>query len=285
MQKPRITRTRLPGFARRSINNRTRMLPRIPRLLIVASALVLLSAAAGTPQTRLKGRVHTPGDDPLVAREQVTIEGEGEYTTDDHGEFEFDLSGGLKVGGEARFHVYHANPAIKIQQWIVIRPCDNENGRTLSLPAVGSRPISIVVLPKGDQRLKSLNKDYSILECIIEEGASEFKPISRAKEPNRSSSLHGGSFVVADEDSYRPLNESPTVRGFPRFVMVAYHIHAQDKSSASSLRDGRGATFLDQASLAKKAAELGFTAQELADALDAWARSAEDFYQKGLAAL
>src|SRR5215469_5540295 len=122
-------------------SSRNLMSPRTIRLVIVACALAVLSAAECAPQTRLKGRVHTPGNDPLVAGEEVQIEGAGRYTTDDYGEFEFDLAGDLKVGGEARFHVHHVNSAIKVQQWIVISPCDTENGKTLSLPAVGSRPI------------------------------------------------------------------------------------------------------------------------------------------------
>jgi hypothetical protein len=87
-------------------------------------------------------------------------------------------------------------PAIKIQQWIVIRPCDLVNGRKDSLPAVGLEPLSIVVLPKGDQRLRSLNKDYSILGCTIEEAASQFKPTARPGEPNRSALFGGGSSLV-----------------------------------------------------------------------------------------
>lgn len=258
---------------------------RTTRLAVAACALVFLSAVATTAQSRLKGRVHTPGDDPIVAREQVEIEGAGRYTTNDHGEFEFDLAGDLKVGGEARFHVYHVNSAIKIQQWIVIRPCDNENGRTLSLPAVGSRPISIVVLPKGDQRLKSLNQDYSILECIIEEAASEFKPAARAEGPNRSAVFGSDASLVAGQVPERPLNESPITRRFPRLVEAFYRVRAQEKSFASSSKGLRDSNVLDQSFLARQAAELGFTPQELADALDAWARSVEDRYQEGLAAL
>lgn len=56
---------------------------------------------ATTPQTRLKGIVHTPGNSPLVARKQVKIDGASKYDPDDDGEFEFDLAGDLKVGQPA----------------------------------------------------------------------------------------------------------------------------------------------------------------------------------------
>jgi tetratricopeptide (TPR) repeat protein len=262
------------------------MSTRITRLVVVAYALVLFSARFATPQTRLKGRVQTPEDHPLVAREQVAIDGAGQYDTKDHGEFEFDLAQGLKVGQPARFHVYHVNPAIKVQQWIVVYPCDLRNGRKDSLPAVGSEPITIVVLPKGDQRLKSLNKDYSILGCIIEEEAAEFEAASRSRRPNRSS-LHVDSFsVIVDRVQSRDKNSVSRNASFPSVVDVASRIHPQAKSSVASLRDVRDSAFLDQPPLlARKAAELGFTPEELLAALDAWARSVEDRYQRGLAAL
>jgi hypothetical protein len=74
------------------------------RVALGACALLSTLSATCTAQTRLKGTVHTPGNDPLIAREKVTIEGAGTYTTDDVGEFDFDLAEGLKTGQPARFH-------------------------------------------------------------------------------------------------------------------------------------------------------------------------------------
>jgi hypothetical protein len=261
------------------------MSPQTTRLVFVACALVFFSDVSAAPQTRLKGRVHTPGDNPLVAHEQVAIEGDGRYDTEDHGEFEFDLAGDLKVGQTARFHVYHVNPKIEVQQWIVISPCDNENGRTLSLPAVGSRPISIVVLPRGDLRLKSVNQvSLLVYQCVIEEGTSQFKPASRSGGSNRSSLFYGGSSLMADQVEYRPLYKNQVSRCFPRVVAAAYRVHAQEMPPVSSLRDARDSTLLDEAFVARKTAELGLTREELLDALNAWTRSVEERYQKGLAA-
>jgi tetratricopeptide (TPR) repeat protein len=254
-----------------------------------ACALVVSLAAVAAPQTRLKGRVHTPGNDPLIAREQVTIEGAGNYDTDDHGEFDFDLVQGLKTGQPATFHVYHVNPAIKVKQWIVVRPCDLKNGRKDSLPDVGPEPISIVVLPRGDARLKSLNAEYSIIGCAIEELASEFKPASGSKGSNRSSVSYDGPPVLAEQVKPQPLDRSLKLRssaGHPRVVEVVYREHfAVSRSRPSSQKPRNDSDPEKNESLARKAEELGFTTEELEEAIDVWAKAAEDLYGKGLAAL
>lgn len=261
------------------------MSSRTTKLAVVACTLVLLLVAKATAQTRMKGRVYTPGDDPLVAREEVTIEGAGQYTTDDHGEFEFDLAGDLKIGGEARFHVYHVNPAIKIQQWIVIHPCDTENGKTMSLPAVGSSPIPIRVLPKGDKRLISVIPAASILGCAIEEAASEFKPTGRPGGTNHSSLFDKGSSVAAHKIPYRPFSEMPQRGGSLQLIEASLRVRVPETSHVSSLEVIQSHALLDQGQLARQADKLGFTTRELADALDTWVRSVQDNYEKGLAAL
>jgi tetratricopeptide (TPR) repeat protein len=260
----------------------------ITGIVIVGCLLGLFVTGAATAQTRLKGRVAAPGNDPLVSREQVRIDGAGQYTTGDGGEFEFDVVQGLKVGQPARFHVYHVNPAIKIEQWIVVRPCDLVNGRKDSLPDIGPEPISIVVLPKGDARLKSLNKDYSILGCIIEEAASEFKPVSRSAGPKHSSLFRGRNPEVSGRGKYPRLYESlePSHSpGFPRVVETAYRVDTQQMSSVPSLGNIGDSGRLDEVTLAGRAGELGFTGKELVEALDAWAQSAKGSYEMGLAAL
>jgi hypothetical protein len=54
----------------------------------------------------------------------------------------------------------------------------NENGRKDSLPDVEPEAISMVVLPRGDPRLKSLNAECPIIGCAIEKLAGEFKRTS-----------------------------------------------------------------------------------------------------------
>jgi tetratricopeptide (TPR) repeat protein len=254
---------------------------------IASCALVLSTLAVNDSPAHLKGHVQTPDNNPPVAREQVTIDGAGKYTTDDTGEFEFDLVQGLKVGQPARFRVNHVNPGIKIQQWVVIRPCDLQNGRTDSLPDVGSSPITIRVLPRGDQRLKSLNKDYSILGCIIEEAAANFRPNPPPRESNRGSLLEGGASIISDQIRRELPYQSWVTRKpeFPVMVEIGYQIQEQKNPSSASLEDGPDSVFSDPAVSAGKAVELGFTPVELSEALDTWVHSGGDDYQKGLAAL
>jgi tetratricopeptide (TPR) repeat protein len=251
---------------------------------------LLISVAALAPaQTRLKGTVRTPGNDPLIAREKVTIDGGGTYTTDDVGQFDFDLVQNLKIGQPARFHVYHVNPSIKVKQWIIVRPCDLTNGRKDSLPDVGAEPISLIVLPKGDRRLLALNADSSILGCTIEEIASEFKPLSGPAERKRGSLSHDNDGEVAGqinlENPDNKLKRASHV-GRPKVVEAAYQVYAsQAPLILGSEENPPQSPRLDDAALARKAEELGFTPKELAEAIDAWARAVEDNYEKGLAAL
>jgi tetratricopeptide (TPR) repeat protein len=241
--------------------------------VFVFCAFVSFCVGVADGQTRHKGRVQTPGNNPLVAREQVSIDGGGQYRTTDGGEFEFDLTPPLKVGQPARFHVYHLNPAIKIRQWIVIHPCDLLNGRKDSLPDVEAEPVSIVVLPSGDPRLKSLNQEYSILGCIIEEAAAEFPK--------------GESSIIAARASDMAVDPSQVFSyvGPANVVEATYHVLSRDKPADSAFRDDPASTVLNRASLEKRSANLGFTSEELAEALDAWTRSADGSYHKGLAAL
>jgi hypothetical protein len=76
-----------------------------------------------------------------------------------HGEFDFDLVHALRIGQPATFQVHYVNLAIKVEQWIVVRPCDLKSGRKDSLPDVGRELISIVVLPRG----KPLNASSTAL--------------------------------------------------------------------------------------------------------------------------
>jgi len=248
---------------------------------------LLALAALVSAQTRHKGTVHTPSNDPLIAREQITIEGGGIYTTDDFGQFDFDLVQNLKVGQPARFHVYHVNPAIRIKQWVVVKPCDLINGRKDALPDVSAEPISLVVLPKGDRRLISLNADYSILGCTIEEIAAEFKPSSAAAPSESGSFSTSDADVVASQtrDETSGNIKTVTVLGSPRVIEAAYRTHVSNMLDSPSDEDLPHFGSLDDTGLVKRAEELGFTPKELSDALDAWARSTQDSYERGLAAL
>jgi hypothetical protein len=229
-------------------------------------------------QLRLTGTVRALSKTPFVAREQVIIDGAGDYMTDDDGEFVFELAKGLKVGQPARFHVKHVNPAIKVQQWVVIHPCDLQNGRIDALPDIGTSPVRIVVLPKGDQRLKSLDKVSSVIGCILEEDAAEFPAGSQGLK--NSSLIESRNSPSATEIKDYPLYQGPVSAREAKFRFVETTYYAR-----TNIRVVQNSNPSDQAFLKKRAEELGFTPSELAAAINVWAESAKESYQKGLAAL
>ena len=120
-------------------------------------------AVFGQQKASISGIVHKV-DGPPVSHVEVRIEGAGATLTRDSGEFTMPMTGNLKVGMPAVFHV---------EQWIILKPCELRNGRTyLRDPA--AEPIEFFVLRPGDPRLKSAKASVSIIGCIIEEEASQF---------------------------------------------------------------------------------------------------------------
>src|SRR6266851_4283720 len=125
-------------------------------------------AAIGQQIPSFPGKVQKVGGTGLP-HATVRIEGSGSTETSDSGEFTFPLSGNLKVGYAAIFHVTN---------WVILKPCELKNGRTyLRDPA--AEPIEIFVLPPRDPRLKSATATESIIGCLIEEEASQPAPRSR----------------------------------------------------------------------------------------------------------
>ena len=67
---------------------------------------------------------------------------------------------------------------------------------------------------------------------------------------------------------------------------AAYHMGVTQNPQGSSEQKPQAAVPPERSEfLARKAEELGFSVQELASAIDAWTKSVEDLYDKGLAAL
>jgi biopolymer transport protein ExbB/biopolymer transport protein TolQ len=226
-----------------------------------------------------RGVVHIVGGGDVTG-EDVQVDSVGTYQTTDSGEFVIPASTGLEVGAEVIFHVKH---------WVVVRPCELKNGRTYLPPP--KRGLELKVLKRGDPRLKSLASAESILGCLIEEAASQFpKRPALDKHPESSWRAPPAPFTGA-KITTRKTN---LVRGAVFHEVRSKLEFAEVGRSASLLPATSNASFAQVESamaiergrfLASKAEELGFSADELKSAIDSWATSRSEPYEKGLAAL
>jgi tetratricopeptide (TPR) repeat protein len=235
-------------------------------------------AAMGQHIPSLSGRVQKVGGTG-VPRAGVRIDGAGSTETSDSGEFAFPLSGNLRVGYAATFHVTN---------WVIVKPCELKNGRTyLRDPA--AEPIEILVLPPRDPKLKSTAATESIIGCLIEEEFSQLSPKTRSRAGPRSSLPKEGSSPLATPTSTNEFvsrMEVDRATSHPRLVEAAYRPPvAQSFSPFPSQKSTDPADQAGDEFLAKKAKELGFSVEDLKSALEAWTQSVEDPYQRGLAAL
>jgi len=241
-----------------------------------ACGLLLAFAALAASQTReVSGWVRTT-EDAAVARAEVSVDQAGDYVTTDSGKFAVPMLPPLHPG----FPVIFA-----VRDWVIVDPCVNERGRTyLPDPNDADAFIRIRVLRPGDLRLLSGRS----VGCVIEEKASRFESKPRAA-PGPHASLWNGLWpemaerrppAVPERDaSHRGSGPSAGL------VTVAYRVspffnrsgpEAQERASGDSPAADEFVT--------KQAKGMGFTAEQLARAITEWTKSAEDPYEKGLAA-
>lgn len=249
-----------------------------PKGLLASGAWALLVAlVVAAPETPpFRGVVRTVDNDP-VKREEVQIEGVSKYVTGDSGEFAFPPSPLLAVESEVVFHVTN---------WVVVHPCELRNGRTFLPPP--SRLIQLKVLRPGDPRLKSVASTECILDCLIEEEASHLAPKrGEAGGPSawlpelETPRLAGGGKSAPAAPDLEAHQRSP-FRVVKAVYRVAPDLNPPERSPGEI---ARSAPLDENRFLERKAKELGFTLAELTLAIDEWAKSVEDPYQKGLAAL
>lgn len=245
---------------------------RLNRLAGGLCAILVSVPLAGKPQTRhISGSVHD-GNDQGVAQTEVRIDGAGADTTTDSGEFKFPFLPPLKVGFAVTF---------RVKGWVIIDPCMRARGR-IYLPDPDAETVSITVLRPGDRGLLS---GHSI-GCIVEEEATHFEAKPASAQSPRSSLQD----EMVPTFAGRGEPEAPGVRtsspGTARIVAAAYRMDFFPSPSATLSPPGSEKTPPEASSfLASQAKELGFTAEQLTAAMDQWARTTEDVYQKGLAAL
>ena len=235
-------------------------------------------AAAAQQVPSFPGKVQKVGGTGL-GHVTVRIEGAGSTSTSDSGEFTFPLSGSLKVGYPATFHVTN---------WVVVKPCELKNGRTyLHDPA--AEPIEVLVLPPHDHRLLSAVKTGSLIDCIIEEEASKITPKPPTNSGPRSSSSrdeHGPLQYPVHRNEIRSGIEVRPDTSRPHMLKAMYRSAPSRDSIAPESPNSTAVEVPDREGfLAEKARELGVSAAELKSAIRIWKRSTGGSYQKGLAAL
>jgi hypothetical protein len=213
--------------------------------------LLLSLGAARADAPLLSASVHD-GDSHAVGQEEVRIENVGSYLTSNSGEFEFRAPQPPGRDSAVRF---------RVRNWVIVKPCELINGRTF-LPATGT--VDIKVYQLGDNRLIDAAYGALLSQCLVEEMASHF-------EPKRGSAAHSQGFMT-------PHHFGGNQRRDAAIVSVSWQGSFR-KVSASELPLGRNDF------LAKKSKELGFSAEQLASALEEWAKSPGDSYHRGLGAL
>ncbi|HEV2495519.1 MAG TPA: tetratricopeptide repeat protein [Terriglobia bacterium] len=238
----------------------------------ICAVLVSVPLAVGPQARYISGAVHD-GNDQGVARTEVRIEGAGSDVTTDSGEFKIPLLPPLKVGRVATFRVVG---------WVIIDPCYLIRGRTVLPDPDEEPPIPLQVLRPGDRRLLAGRS----IGCLLEQDAAQLKA-KPASVGSPRSSLQGEQMpVFAKLEKPSVLGLGAGSPGDVRIIAAAYRPKLVSKAFEPSSQESQAKAQAEvDAFLASQAKELGFTAEQLAAAIDQWAKSTEDLYQKGLAAL
>jgi tetratricopeptide (TPR) repeat protein len=233
-------------------------------------------AAPLAQQTKsISGSVRTPEDTP-IAQTEVRIDGAGGNVTSDSGGFSFVLAPPLRVGYPATFHV---------TGWVIIDPCILARGRTY-LPDPDAETIALRALRPGDHRLLS----GASIGCIIEEKASRFEPKGASPKGTPTSQVEKEPAFVGDVKNRlgggrrNPLPEQARlVKANYREKLPANEPARDESNYNQGTETGSTQPILDDF-LIRQAKILGVTVGQLRVAVDEWAKSTQDVYQKGLAA-
>ena len=226
--------------------------------------LLMLANAANASQAQqvwsLAGKVKQVGGLP-VPHVEVRLEDAGSAFAGDHGEFTLEVPPKLKPGFPVTFSV---------NKWVVISPCVLKSGRTY-LPAPGAEQIPLVVLPRGDRRLKTL-----AIGCLLEEATAVF--------PSRDDSAGTASYqhhfgdpgaVLLSENNLKVVTSKDNYFLRVDWIQPNHITLAQDAPLPNAPRT---------AFLSEKANSLGLSLEELQLSIETWAKTVKDPYEQGLAA-
>jgi tetratricopeptide (TPR) repeat protein len=220
---------------------------------------------------RISGTVHQADSEPVPIHTEVDIDGGGSDLTTLTGKFSFPLPP-LKVGFPYAFHV---------SGWVVIDPCVMARGRTY-LPDPEAETISIRVLRPGDQNLLKGNS----IGCVIQEGASDFQPRGNPGRPTARLRYDATEMSATAWPRYLSFGRRRSKNSAGAMMRVVLSARTKNNLPVSAIQTEMPASKIAwDEFLVKKAADLGFTVEELKTAIDNWIRSVQDPYSKGLAAL
>lgn len=220
-------------------------------------------SSAGAQQTRyISGTVYQANSSQPVAGAEVHIDGAGSDIATNSGEFRFPLRSPLRVGFPATFHVLN---------WEVVNPCNLVRGRTY-LPDPDAESVPLTVLHRGDRRLGTGDS----AACVVIERASRFEV-----------SMDGASrfqawFRAAPPPAYaRQLGQSIGCESLAVVLPAAYPaLFSTPFQRVQASTSRKADAFFEQ-----QAKGLGLTTAQLAAAINEWAKSTDQVYDKGLAAL
>lgn len=200
-------------------------------------------------------------DNKPLSKGRVLIEGDGTYSLKQDGQFDFTVA-----DPEIDYVIFHV-----LDDWIVVKPCEAQNGRGL-LPHHGRTPIEISVVARGDLI-------PHVVRCVIIE-ANLQSPSGLSSQthpptiPRRLLERSGGSFEpVVYVNGRKQGRELPKLEEYPDFHWLMSTKQADSPSVDHS-------EFLK-----RKAGELGIPVETLSLAIDKWIKTSEGSFDKGIAAL
>ena len=254
----------------------------VRRLLTAGVCSFLVCVTAAAQGVSVSGVVSAANDAP-VARAAVHIELAGSDTTTQSGEFT------IRLPAKPNFQVGMLM-TLQVDGWVIKYPYLYQSGQTY-IPAPAAPPIPVRVFKKGNPSLLDRRGIESMLQGhysrIVPERAAAAGSVSILERG--ANSIFAAVNPVRAEIGARLILAAPT--GAPwQFSRVPEEpaIPAGARVLSTSDYDGGARGSSDpgwRRFLAVQARELGFSVEQVGAAINQWIRSAQEPYQKGLAAL
>jgi tetratricopeptide (TPR) repeat protein len=255
----------------------------IVRRVLAAAACSFLVCVTATAQGLSVSGVVSAAHDAPVARAAVHIQLAGSDTTTQSGEFTIHLP------AKPSFQVGMLM-TLQVDGWVIKYPYLYQSGQTY-IPAPAAPPIPVRVFKKGNPSLLDRRGIESMLQghysrivpkraaaagsvSILERSENSiFAAVEPARGEMRARLMLAALTGVGWQFSRAP--EEPAIPAGARLLSISDY-----DGGARGSSDPGWSRFL-----AVQAKELGFSVEQVATAINQWIKSAEEPYQKGLAAL